>query len=71
MNDVEKFYNCSELINEIDGRIDNINNRCNELEVKFPSSEYHNNVGVCAEKGYWNGQRQALYQLKHYIETTV
>lgn len=56
------------LYKEIDKRIDNITKHCGELEEKYPSSEYANRVGVCSEKCYWNGQRQALYEIKHYLK---
>ena len=56
------------LYKEIDERIDNISKHCGELEEKYPWSEYVNSVGVAAEKAYWNGQRQSLYQIKQYLK---
>lgn len=56
------------LYKEIDERIDSISNHCGELEEKYPWSEYMNSVGVASEKAYWNGQRQALHQIKQYLK---
>lgn len=59
------------ILDEIEHRIDAINDYCDGLERKYPSSEYHNSVGVSSEKGYHNGQRQALHSLKHYIKSIL
>ena len=56
------------ILAEIESCIDAINDKCEMLESKYPSSEYHNNVGVSSEKCYLNGQRQAFH-LKNYIKS--
>lgn len=56
------------LYKEVDKRIDSISKHCGELDEKYPSTEYVNSVGVASEKAYWNGQRQALHQIKQYLK---
>lgn len=67
MTQEQIIYNT--ILAEIESRIDAINDECEMLESKYPSSEYHNNVGVSSEKCYFNGQRQAFHYLKNYIKS--